>query len=174
MTAELRRKEIADILRRRQSPLSAADLAKKLNVTRQTIVGDIALLRALGLDVLATPTGYMLASSMAKGAMLERTLACCHKPEELENELYTIVDNGGEVLDVIVEHPIYGQITGRLDIKSRFDAGRFIDNTYKQNAPLLSQLTEGIHLHTIRCKDEDTFHRILSVLSEKGLLLGKE
>lgn len=174
MSAELRRKEISDILKKRQSPVSAAELAKKLNVTRQTIVGDIALLRALGLDVLATPTGYLLASSMAKGTMLERTLACCHAPERLEEELYIIVDNGGEILDVVVEHPIYGQITGRLDIKSRFDASRFIDNIYKQNAPLLSQLTEGIHLHTIRCKDEEMYERILSALSEKGLLLSKE
>lgn len=174
MSAEMRRKEITDILRRRQSPLSAADLAKKMGVTRQTIVGDIALLRAVGLDILATPTGYIFASNMEKGSMLQHTLACCHSPEQLENELYTIVDNGGEILDVIVEHPIYGQITGRLDIKSRFDAGRFIDNIYKQNAPLLSQLTEGIHLHTVRCKDEDTFQRIYSALLAKGLLLSKE
>ena len=174
MTADMRRKEISDILKRRQSPLSAADLAKKLGVTRQTVVGDIALLRAQGLEILATPTGYMLASCMAKGSMLERTLACCHQPEQLENELFTIVDNGGEILDVIVEHPVYGQITGRLDIKSRFDAGRFIDNIYKQNAPLLSQLTDGIHLHTIRCKDDDTYQRIYAALFQKGLLLSRE
>ncbi len=174
MTAELRRKEITDILRKRQSPLSAADLAKKLNVTRQTIVGDVALLRALGLDILATPTGYIFASNIEKNSMIQRTLACCHVPEELEEELYAIVDNGGEILDVVVEHPIYGQITGRLDIKSRFEASRFVDSVCKQNAPLLSQLTGGIHLHTVRCKDEDTFQRILNALSQKGLLLSKE
>ncbi len=174
MSSEIRRNQIRDILRNRFSPLSAAELAKKLNVTRQTIVGDIALLRAQGADIIATPAGYLFASNMAKGSMLERQIACCHTPSELENELFTVVDNGGEILDVIVEHPIYGQITGRLDIKSRFDAARFIDSICKQNALLLSQLTEGIHLHTIRCKDEPAFERILSALSAKGLLLSKE
>lgn len=174
MSAELRRKEIMTILQSRLLPLSAADLAKKMGVTRQTIVGDIALLRAQGLDILATPTGYVLASSMANGNMTLHTLACSHAPEDLEKELFAIVDNGGEILDVIVEHPIYGQITGCLDIKSRFDASRFIDNVLKQKAPLLSQLTGGIHLHTIRCKDEEVYQRILSVLSEQGLLLSRE
>ena len=174
MSGELRRRKIAEVLETRLSPLSATDLAKKFDVTRQTIVGDIALLRASGMDILATPNGYIISSNMSSGKTILRTLACSHGPDDLEKEIYTIIDNGGEVLDVIVEHPLYGQLTGRLDILSRFDARRFIDNVHKQNVPLLSRFTEGIHLHTIRCKDEQMYERILSALYAQGILLSKE
>lgn len=171
MSAELRRKKIAEVLKSETLPVSATDLAKMFEVTRQTIVGDIALLRASGLDILATPSGYILTSHKTPGSMIQRTLACNHGPDNLEKEIYTIVDNGGEILDVIVEHPLYGQLTGRLDILSRYDARRFVENVHKQNAPLLSRLTEGIHLHTIRCKDEQTYQRILNALRHQGILL---
>lgn len=60
MDSEARREALAERLRGAEGPLSAAALARELNVSRQVIVGDVALLRAGGLDITATPRGYLL------------------------------------------------------------------------------------------------------------------
>ena len=99
-----------------------------------------------------------------------RPIVCRHEPEETLEELYAIVDNGGSVVNVIIEHPVYGQITCGLRISSRFEADQFVDKLEKENAPLLSQLTGGVHLHTVRCTDEQGFWRIASALHTKGFL----
>lgn len=48
MDSEARREALAERLRGAEGPLSAAALARELNVSRQVIVGDVALLRAGG------------------------------------------------------------------------------------------------------------------------------
>ena len=83
------------------------------------------------------------------------------------------MDNGGGLLDVIVEHPVYGQISGKLHIFSRYDAENFMENLSKNNASILCDITNNIHLHTITCRSEADYRRILSVLEEKGILLSK-
>lgn len=67
----------------------------------------------------------------------------------MEDELNAIVDQGCTVIDVIVEHPIYGQLTGPLQLSSRYDVVQFVDRCRQSDALPLSNLTEGIHLHTI-------------------------
>ena len=109
---------MAQALEEAVGPVSAAALAERFSVSRQIIVGDVALLRAGGTDILATPRGYLLGG---RGGGVERTVACVHAPEEMERELNAIVDAGGEVVDVIVEHPVYGQLTGLLGVRSRYD-----------------------------------------------------
>ncbi len=174
MTSVQRREKITEILENSALPVSASALAKELLVSRQIIVGDIALLRASGIDILATPRGYVFASSdeFPSGSLLF-TIACNHNADEMKNELYTIVDNGGRIIDVIVEHPIYGQLTGQLNIFSRYDADEFIKSTKEQSAPLLSKLTDGVHLHTISCKNEEIYKRIVIALEKAGILLDK-
>ena len=172
MTSAQRRESIVSLLKDTTQPISAAALAKQLNVSRQAIVGDIALLRAAGMDILSTPRGYIVAPLMQNDGIV-RTIACNHTPENMEKEIYTIIDNGGALIDVIVEHRIYGQLTGQLNIFSRYDADEFIKSTKEQNAPLLSKLTNGVHLHTIRCKNEETFQRIVSALENANILLDK-
>lgn len=56
-------------------------LGRRFSVSRQIIVGDVALLRAGGTDILATPRGYLLGG---RGGGVERTVACVHAPEEME------------------------------------------------------------------------------------------
>ena len=87
----------------------------------------------------------------------------------MEAELNTIVDNGCTVIDVIVDHPIYGQLTGPLQIASRYEVGQFIERC--RNAEPLSRLTDGIHLHTLLCPDEAAFERTKSALRALGVLL---
>ena len=168
MDAQERRRAIAQRLKQTQSPVSAAALARELSVSRQIIVGDVALLRAAGADIVATPRGYVLGR---RPAGVERTVACVHTPEEMEVELNAIVDAGGEVADVIVEHPVYGQLTGILGVRSRYDVQEFLRRVAADGARPLSDLTGGIHLHTIRCKDEKTFQRIQDSLKNAGFLL---
>lgn len=173
MTSAQRREKITEFLKKSLLPISASMLAKELQVSRQVIVGDIALLRASGIDILATPRGYIFTPNELSGGSLLFTIACNHGTEQTAEELYIIVDNGGKIIDVTVEHPIYGQITGQLNIFSRYDVDEFIKNTKQQNAPLLSKLTDGVHLHTVSCKNEEIFKRIVADLEQAGILLDK-
>ncbi|MEG1774271.1 MAG: 3H domain-containing protein, partial [Oscillospiraceae bacterium] len=152
MSAETRRHAIERALSE-QEPISASALAERFSVSRQLVVGDIALLRAAGAPVVATPRGYLLRRAQEPSGVL-CTVACRHTAEQITDELYAAVDQGCTVLDVIVEHPVYGQISGQLQISSRYDVDRFVQALAESNAPPLSLLTGGIHLHTLRCPDE--------------------
>lgn len=169
MSSKDRQKKILQMLEESKQPVSASALAEKLQVSRQIIVGDVALLRAKGIDILATPKGYIISSHMIKEGMIFK-VACQHRDENVEQELYTIVDNGGTLVDVIVEHPVYGQLLGQLNIASRYDADEFLNKVKSEKASLLSRLTDGVHLHTIACKDQETLDRIMNALKENGIL----
>ena len=168
MDAQQRRQMIAKRLEESAAPLSAASLARELNVSRQIIVGDVALLRAGGLDITATPRGYVLERPRAG---LRRTVACLHSGADMERELTLMVDQGCAVENVIVEHPVYGQLTGPLDLSSRYDIAQFIRKIEENAARPLSLLTDGIHLHTLRCPDEEAFERAVKALGEAGFLV---
>lgn len=168
--AQARRQAVAQALEEAVEPVSAAALAERFSVSRQIIVGDVALLRAGGTDILATPRGYLLGG---RGGGVERTVACVHAPEEMERELNAIVDAGGEVVDVIVEHPVYGQLTGLLGVRSRYDVAEFVRRVEEHGARPLSALTGGIHLHTVRCPDEKTFRRVRKSLEADNFLFEK-
>jgi len=169
-----RREQILEILKSGGSPVSAGVLAGKLNVSRQVIVGDIALLRAANQPITATPRGYLLENPEIRPGELIRTIACRHDRDGITRELYAAVDNGCGVLDVIVEHAVYGQISGKLQIFSRFDADDFIRRLEKSSSLPLCDLTGGIHLHTISCPDEDAFRRVLKKLKQENILFERE
>lgn len=168
MDAAQRRTAIAQYLEQTAGPVSAAALARKFSVSRQIVVGDVALLRAGGVDVAATPRGYVRARTSPG---LRRTLACRHRDGQMEAELNAIVDQGCTVVDVIVEHPIYGQLTGPLELSNRYEVAQFISRCREQSAAPLSQLTEGIHLHTILCPDQGACDRVREALRALGVLL---
>ena len=166
MNASERRSAIVQQLQNTDSPLSATALAAQLGVSRQVIVGDVALLRAAGTEIQATPRGYVLA---AEQAGVTAVLACVHDGARMERELILMVDHGAEVVDVMVEHPVYGQLTGQLRLRSRYDVERFTEKA--AGAAPLSALTDGIHLHTVRCPDQDTLARVTAALRDGGFLL---
>lgn len=172
--AQSRRNAITALLEQSAQPLSASALAEKFKVSRQIIVGDIALLRASGAPVVATPRGYFLERRKDISGASVYTIACRHETNaQLLKELYTVVDHGATVLDVIVEHPIYGQIAGQLQVSSRFDADRFVHALSASDAAPLAQLTGGIHLHTIRCPNPECFERIKQALKASGILVSE-
>ena len=168
MNSQERRREILKCLTASQGPVRAAALASRLGVSRQVIVGDVALLRAAGEAVSATPRGYVVTRD---AGYVVHTVACSHSAEDMERELNIMVDNGCTVRDVIVEHPIYGQLAGALELKSRYDVSRFVSRAAKEEARPLSMLTNGIHLHTLLCPDEEAYERVLDELKREGLLL---
>ena len=166
MTSQQRRNAILQQLQKADAPISATALAAALGVSRQVIVGDVALLRASGMEIQATPRGYILA---AEAAGVTAVLACVHTAADMGRELNTMVDYGTEVIDVMVEHPVYGQLTGQLRLRSRYDVAQFL--TRAAGAAPLSALTDGIHLHTVRCPDEATLQRVTAALKAEGFLL---
>lgn len=166
MKAEERRQIIAQTLTADKA-ISATALAGKFSVSRQIIVGDIALLRAAGMDIVATPRGYKLGESSG----LLRTVATIHTKEQVEQELLTIVDNGCTVIDVVVEHPVYGQLTAPLQIASRYDVEQYLLRMENLGGQPLSMLTDGIHLHTLSCPGEEAFSQLLARLRELGMLV---
>ncbi|MEG2455816.1 MAG: transcription repressor NadR [Oscillospiraceae bacterium] len=168
MNARERRNAIAGRLAGGSAPLSATTLANEYGVSRQIIVGDIALLRAAGAEISATPRGYV-AVQPTRG--VRRSVACVHSGEDMERELCIIVDQGGEAVDVVVEHPVYGEITGPLHIRSRYDVGEFLHRVREEGASPLSALTGGIHLHTLKAPDEETMERVVEELDRAGFLL---
>ena len=168
MRAEERRQAIREILRTAEKPVSAAALAARFSVSRQIIVGDIALLRAAGEAISATPRGYVTERAPAG---LVRRVAVRHRAEQMGDELNAVVDQGCAVLDVIVEHPVYGQLTGSLQLRSRYDVEQFIHRCQEAGAVPLSLLTEGIHLHTLSCPDEGRYQAVLEALGRLGILL---
>lgn len=170
--AEERREKIRAILAGAAGPVSASSLAGTLGVSRQIVVGDVALLRAAGEEIDATPRGYVVRRERTGYAGL---LACRHTgQEQMRQELYAIVDNGGCAEDVRVENPLYGEITGRLMLASRYEVDNFIALAGREPEGLLSRMTGGVHLHRVVCPDEESFRRIRTALREKGILYEKE
>ena len=165
MTAIERRNAIYQVLSA-DTPISATALAGRFGVTRQVVVGDIALLRAEGRSVIATPRGYII--PVPDGFV--RTIACVHNAQQTRDELNAMVDCGCTVIDVVVEHPVYGQLTAPLAISSRYDVEQFIEKMAAASASPLSALTEGVHLHTLSCPDEAVFNHLRDKLREMGML----
>lgn len=165
---------ILSILKNSDGPIKGTDLSDRLEVSRQVIVQDVAILRARGESIFATPQGYLIPQIYGKKKLV-KTIVCTHKNnEEIEEELRIIVDLGGKVLDVIVEHPLYGEIKSQLQIASRHDLRQFIDNLNQTKAEPLSSLTDGIHIHTIEVDDEETLNLIKEKLLEKKYLIKED
>lgn len=170
MSGEERRQEIIKILKSSNKAISGGKLADKLDVSRQLIVGDVALIRASGVDILSTPKGYILNEDNKNNDYIIKTIVCKHSKDNIEDELNTIVDEGATVMNVVVEHGVYGQLSGDLYVSSRRDVKEFIKKLNSNETNPLSDLTDGIHLHTIKYKDEETFERVKQCLKEKDYL----
>ena len=168
MTGTTRRQNILNELNEATAPLNATKLAEMNGVTRQIIVADIALLRAAGNNIRAEHKGYVLDKD---NGYLKKKIVCRHTKDNVSDEFYAVVDNGGKVLDVQVEHSLYGIISADLSITSRYDADEFVRKSTEQGAAQLADLTGGVHIHTISVKDEQTFDRICKKLKDLDILI---
>ncbi len=168
-----RREKLLKKLKSSTKAIIGSQLAEEFDVSRQVIVQDIALLRARGEEILATSQGYLYPQNKSLDTV-KATIACKHgDDEEVEDELMIMVNYGAKVLDVIVEHPIYGELKGMLMIQSVHDVKNFLENYNNSEASLLASLTDGVHLHTIEAINENVIEKIKTELDKKGYLLKK-
>lgn len=163
-----RRDNILELLLESTEPLKGSDIAKKYAVTRQIIVKDIAILRAEGKNIIATPDGYIINKNEKK---FKAIIAVTHTEEEMFDEMNIVIKYGGIIEDVIVEHPLYGEITGMLMIKNYNELNKFIQKYKEQRAKLLSVLTNGVHLHTIAAESQEDIELIISELRERKFIV---
>lgn len=168
MNAEQRRLKIVDLLQAHQAALSGNELAKIFRVTRQVIVQDIAILRASGKDIIATAQGYLIKKPLP---LCTKQIAVCHDEANTREELLTFIECGCKVIDVIVEHPLYGELHGMLMLSSSQDVDNFIHAMNGHKANLLSRLTNGVHIHTVEAINFDCINRAENILKNKGILL---
>lgn len=170
LLGEERRTKVLQLLQQATDPLTGTDLAKVANVSRQVIVNDITLLKARNEPILATSQGYLYLAE-AKPDIATRVIACKHTPEQAQEELFAIVDCGVTVKDVCVEHSVYGEITAAIHVSNRLEVSRFIAKVEEANASYLSNLTGGVHLHTLQAPSEDMLDCAEQALRAKGMLI---
>ncbi|HYK73995.1 MAG TPA: transcription repressor NadR [Pseudoneobacillus sp.] len=166
-----RREWILNVLKASASPITGADLAAKTNVSRQVIVGDITLLKAKNEPIIATSQGYIYLKTNSPNPLIERSIACYHPPDRTEEELNLLVDHGVTVKDVTIEHPVYGDLTASIMVSNRQEVKQFMKNVLSTKAAFLSELTDGIHLHTITATSEKALEEAENALLEANLLI---
>lgn len=165
-----RRQEILKRIQCSTSPVSGTELAKSFHVSRQVIVQDIALLRANDSNILSTNKGYIYNSFIRA----VRTFYVYHSNDAILDELNTIVDFGGSILDVFVSHNIYGELRAELNISTRKKALDFVDNIKKGSSAPLNNITSGYHYHTVAADSEQTLDLIEAELRKKHYLVSNK
>jgi len=158
--------KILNILMSREMPIKGKELAELIGVSRQMIIQYISKLKTEGYNITSTRDGYIL--EREKG--IRKMIAVKHSSDEIEDELFSIVKAGGKILDVIVEHPIYGEIKGRIDVENENDIIKFLSLLKTTHATPLLELSNGIHIHTIEVKDDETFEKVKNAI-KKYLIL---
>ena len=166
LSGQERREQIQRILERSKVPVAGTDLAKKLEVSRQVVVQDIALIRANGVMITSTNRGYVLQET----ATVSRVFKVFHTDEQVEEELNLFVDFGAKVEDVFVYHRAYGVIKVDMNIKSRKDVRKYMEDISSGKSTNLMNLTSNYHYHTILAEDEQTLDMIQEELQQKGFL----
>lgn len=187
---EARRASLLDALRSADAPVSGGQLANTLNVSRQIIVQDIALLRKAGANIVATTKGYVLANAaqttaqnttqtMTHNAAEQpatafdepaRTFKLHHEVEQTRDELQTIIALGGRVHNISISHRAYGRITAPLEIADQADIERFINDIESGKSSPLSTATSGYHYHLVSAPSDETLEAIGRALADKGFL----
>lgn len=167
MTGSDRRQEILKNIKESDRPVSGSKLAKDYDVSRQVIVQDIALLRASGYDIISTNRGYVLEGQTCA----ERVFKVRHTDEQLETELCTIVDLGGQVKNVMVNHKVYGHIEAELGITSRRKVKEFLADIESGKSTPLKNITSDYHYHTVTADSEETLGMIEEELRKLEFLV---
>ena len=163
MKVDKRRKAIVNLLLASKKPVSGGELSEQFNVSRQIIVQDITILKGLGYEILSTHNGYV----MQKSPFVERVFKLKHTTEQTEDELTTIVDLGGTVVDVFVWHKVYGRISATLNIFSRLQIKQFLEGVRTGKSTELMNITGGYHYHTVRAESESILDKIGETLKVK-------
>lgn len=167
MTGQERRDAMIEIIQNSEKPVSGTALAKQFAVSRQVIVQDIALIRAAGYEVLSTHRGYLLGQKNS----VTRIFKVSHTDEEIADELNLIVDLGGKVLDVQINHKVYGRMKADLGIHSRKQVQDFMKEIRSGKSSPLKNITSNYHYHTVEADSEEVLDLIGKELNKRGYLV---
>lgn len=168
---EDRRMRLLQLLKEREEPITGSELAAKYHVSRQVIVGDITLLKARNEPIIATSQGYLRLNHTSPHPVATRTIASNHSPEQTEEELNLLVDHGVTVKDVTIEHPVYGDLTASIMVSDRKEVKQFMKKIHSTQSSYLSELTGGIHLHTITSSSEAKLDEAEEAFKKSGFLI---
>ena len=164
---DIRREKIIEIMSNQKEPVSGSDLAKKFGVSRQVIVQDIALIRAAGYDIISTNRGYII----NEPAAVSRVFKVKHTDAQVEEELTEIIDLGGIVRNVMVNHRVYGHMEAEINITSRRKVTEFMDDIQNGKSSPLKNITSDYHYHKVEADSEETLDLIEDMLRNKGFLV---
>ncbi len=166
LSGQERREEIIKILQKSEKPISGTELAKMLEVSRQVVVQDMALLRANGIEITSTNRGYIIREEKK----VSRVFKVIHTSEQVEEELNLYVDAGAVVEDVFVFHKVYGLIKVAMNIRSRRDVKKYLEDISSGKSTELMNLTSNYHYHTITAESEEVLDQLQEELWARGYL----
>ena len=167
-SGDARRARIVEALASASGPLSGTALAEKCGVSRQVVVQDVALLRERGEKIVSTNRGYVLLAD--DPARPTRLFKCRHTAEQTADELTCVVDLGGRVEDVFVNHRVYGVVSSELGISSRRDVERFMAELASGVSSPLLEVTSGYHFHHVSAASEEVLDEVGRALAARGYL----
>ena len=165
-----RREELIAYLSDRTEPVNGSDLAAYFGVSRQIIVQDIALLRARNQEILSTNKGYLLFRPLSAKQGVSSVIRTQHSAAQTFTEMHIILEYGGQIRDVFVEHDLYGEIRSDLIIETLQDAEEFCEKMKHSTSRPLKELTGDCHYHTITAPSEKVLQLIRKDLKAAGLL----
>ena len=165
-----RRKELLTLLKESSSAINGQQLADHFHVTRQIIVQDIAILRADGEEIISTNRGY-IHSGLKESKQMQRLFKVKHSVNDIEEELAAIIDNGGRVKTVLVDHPVYGEIQTLLKMTCRRDIYDFMKQVEETEFRPLSEITDGVHYHLVEADTKQDLDEIERALRKLGFLI---
>ena len=167
MTGEERRAFIVDRIKSSEKPISGTKLAELCEVSRQVIVQDVALIRASGYDIMSTNRGYIIHEQKS----FRRTFKVQHTEDQVEDEMNSIVDLGGKLINVSVNHRVYGRMEAELNVGSRRKVAEFMDDIRNGKSSPLMKITSNYHYHMVEAESEEVLDEIEQMLDKKGILI---
>ena len=172
MSGKERRDEIMQYLIHQERPVSGTALAHEFGVSRQVIVQDIALLRSANVQILSTNRGYLVQNQTE--SRCTRVFKCCHTEEQEEDELNCIVDEGGIIENIYVNHKAHGKIAAQMNIHSRRGVKEYIERIHSGKSMSLINVTSGYHYHTVHAESEEILDTVGQKLKERGYLVPRK
>ncbi|MGN7409769.1 transcription repressor NadR [Sporosarcina sp. SAFN-010] len=170
--SEARRVQILELLKQADTPMTGKEIGERTGVSRQIVVGDINLLKAVDEPIVATSRGYLYMNDPESAGQIERIVVCQHAAHQTEEELTIFVDHGVTVKDVRVEHPVYGDLTASIMVANRMEVKEFLDKITASNAAYLSALSDDFtHLHTVMADSEKQLDQAFEALRKAGILV---
>ncbi len=124
------------------------------------------MIRAGGHEITSTNRGYVLKEEPA----VRRTFYVNHSDEALFDELVAVVDMGGKVINVMVEHKVYGKMEADLNIASRRQVNVFMSEIQSGQSSPLKNITSNDHAHIVEAESEEILNLIEEKFREMGIL----